>query len=618
MNSENSEKTKSKIGFMKLFFSSCLGTIVGLLLLGGAFMFFGIQASKSSSPTIKPNSILKLKLNKALPELSNNIPEDHYSIQNLFSKNIGLSDMCKLIDLAANDDNIKGIFLDLSSVPVGWATAKVLRNTLMKFKESSKFIISYATYYDQKSYYIGSVADHLYLHPEGNFSFTGFAAQLMYFKGLMDKLGVTAQIFYAGKFKSATEPFRRKNMTPENRIQVTKYMSGMYDIYLQDLEVSRNVSAEELFRIADNALIREPIDAVEHKLIDATKYKDEILDEIRNLLGTAKDDKIEVTSAKNYKSVKKEEFHKTSNKNKVAVIYAEGSIVDGRGENGSIGGDKYASIIRKLRKDNKVKAIVMRVNSGGGSALASDIIWRELAKAKEQGIHVVTSMGDVAASGGYYIAANSEEIFAEENTITGSIGVFGMVPNMRKLYENHLGITMDTIKIGKFSMMSNMNTFFAFSEEEGKIIQDGVDKVYMTFKTRVGEGRGMSLESVDSIAQGRVWLGKVAKEIGLVDKIGGLNDAIASVAKLSNLDDNNYQVVCYPKIKTFEEKLMASFGEHPHEEEARAKILKNLTTSLRTFELAEYNDYYDLITKIRSIKEMQGIQMRLPFEVKIN
>ncbi|MDC0230346.1 signal peptide peptidase SppA [Aureispira] len=603
---------------MKLIFSSCLGTIVGMLLLGGGFMFFGIQVSKSSTPTIKPNTILKLKLNKALPELSNNIPEDHYSIQNLFSKNIGLSDMCKLIGLAASDDNIKGVFLDLSSVPIGWATAKVLRNALIKFKESDKFIISYSTYYDQKSYYIASVSDHLYLHPEGNFSFTGFAAQLMYFKGLMDKVGVTAQIFYAGKFKSATEPFRRKSMTPENRIQVTKYMSGMYDIYLEDLQESRDISAEELFRIADNALIREPADAVEHKLIDATKYKDEILDEIRDLLGTDKDDKIEVTSAKKYKNVKKDEFHKTSNKDKVAVIYAEGNIVNGRGENGTIGGDKYASIIRKLRKDNKVKAIVMRVNSGGGSALASDIIWRELAKAKEQGIHVVTSMGDVAASGGYYIAANSEEIFAEENTITGSIGVFGIIPNMRELYETHLGITMDTVKIGKFSMMSNINPFYAFSEEEGKIIQDGVDKVYMTFKTRVSEGREMTVDAVDSIAQGRVWLGNKALEIGLVDKIGGLNDAITSVAKLSNLDDNNYQVINYPKIKSFDEKLMASFSEHPHEEEVKTKIINGITNSVISSELNQFNEYSELMRKVKSVKEMQGIQMRLPFDIDIN
>lgn len=615
MSSEKPQIIKAKVGFFKLFFTSCLGTIMAIGVIIGGFAFVGYQASQSTTLDTKPNTVLKLTLNKPIPELSNNVAENPYDFQNMLNETVGLRHTCQLIDIAKEDDNIKGIYLDLSYVPVGWASSKVLREKLMEFKQADKFVMAYANQYNQKSYYYASVADPIYLHPQGDFSFLGFSAQLMYYKGLMDKLGITAQIFYAGKFKSATEPFRRKDMTPENRKQVTEYMSGMYDMYLEDLAAARNIGADELFRIADNALIRRPEDAVKHKLVDATKYKDEILDELREKLGTLEEDEIEVVSLKKYLNIHKDKLKKLDASDKVAVVYAEGNIVDGKGDKGSIGGDKYASIIRKLRKDEDVKAIVMRVNSGGGSALASDIIWRELEKAKEQGIHVVTSMGDVAASGGYYIASNSERIFAEDRTITGSIGVFGMIPNMRGLFEDHLGLTMDTIKIGQYSMMSNPGTFFQFSEKEGQIIQESVDEVYTTFKTRVSNGRGMSMAAVDSVAQGRVWLGNKALEIGLVDELGGLEDAIKSVAGLANLTEDNYRVVDYPKTKSFEEKLLEALGEDPDAGEAKAKLLQEFKSSLTP---SEYNEYLELLHNVQKIKSMKGTQMRLPYEIEIN
>jgi protease-4 len=617
MAAETNDSKQPKSGFMRLFFSSCLGTIAGISLIVGIVVFYGVQASQNTAESIKPNSVLKLKFNKTIPELTNNVAQSPYDIQSVVSESIGLRETCQLIAKAKEDDNIKGIYLDMSSVPLGWASSKVLREQLIDFKSSDKFILSYATTYSQKSYYLASVASPLYLHPEGGFSFTGFAAQLMYFKGLMDKLGVTAQIFYAGKFKSATEPFRRKNMTPENREQVSKYMSGMYDLYLEDLAASRDIAADELFSIANNALIRNADDAVQYKMVDATKYKDEIIDELRDKLGTAEDDEMEVVSLSKYFSVQKSTLKKASDKEKVAVVYAEGSIVDGNGETGSIGGDKYASIIRKIRKDDKVKAIVMRVNSGGGSALASDIIWRELEKAKEQGIKVVTSMGDVAASGGYYIASNSEEIFAENNTITGSIGVFGMIPNTRGLYEDHLGLTMDTVKIGKFSLMSGMGMFYEFNEEEGAIIQNSVDEVYTTFKKRVSDGRGKSMEEVDEMAQGRVWLGNKALEIGLVDKIGGLEDAIVSVATLANLEEENYQLVHYPKTKSFEEKIMALFGEDSDDKGSKAELLQKVSVGLMQHNTDLVPEFYEIMKQLKTLKQMQGIQMRLPYDAQI-
>lgn len=614
MSSEKPQVIKAKVGFLKLFFTSCLGTLLALGVVVGGFIFAGVQASQGNLPTIKPNTVLKLQFSKPLPELSNNVEQDPYDFQGMLKDNVGLADACKLIDIAMNDDNIKGIYLDLKSVPIGWASSKVLRDQLIAFKESGKFILSYGTYYSQKNYYFASVSDQVYIHPEGGFSFYGFAGEMTYFKGLMDKLGVTAQIFYAGKFKSATEPFRRTDMSPANRKQVTEYLGGMYDLYLEDLAASRNIGKDELFRIANEGLIRSPKDAVTHKLVDATKYKDEVLDELREKLGTAEDDKIEVASLKKYMTIHKDELKENNGSDKVAVVYAEGSIVDGQGDKGSIGGDKYASIIRKLRKDKDVKAIVMRVNSGGGSALASDIIWRELEKAKEQGIKVVTSMGDVAASGGYYIASNSEKIFAEDRTITGSIGVFGMIPNMRGLFQNHLGITMDTVKIGKYSMMSRGSAFYEFSEEEGQIIQTSVDQVYTTFKTRVSEGRNMTMEAVDSVAQGRVWLGTTALEIGLVDELGGLDDAIKAVASSANLTEDDYSVVGYPKTKSIEEQLIAALGGDDSDD-VKTKLLQNLKSSLTS---SEYSEYIEYIKAVEMIKSMKGVQMRMPCEVKIN
>ncbi|CAA6799037.1 MAG: Protease IV (EC [uncultured Aureispira sp.] len=614
MSSEKPQVIRAKVGFFKLFFTSCLGTLlaVGVVVLG--FISIGVQASQGNTPTIKPNTVLKLQFNKPLPELSNNVVQDPYDFKGMLKDNVGLRDACQLIEIAMNDDNIKGIYLDLSSIPIGWASSKVLRDQLVSFKGAGKFILSYGTYYDQKSYYFASVADQVYLHPEGGFSFYGFAGEMTYFKGLMDKLGVTAQIFYAGKFKSATEPFRRTDMSPANRKQVTEYMGGMYDLYLEDLAVARSIGKDELFRIANNGLIRAPKDAVTHKLVDATKYKDEVLDELREKLGTNEDDDIEVTTLKKYLAIHKDELKASTGSDKVAVIYAEGSIVDGQGEKGSIGGDKYASIIRKLRKDKDVKAIVMRVNSGGGSALASDIIWRELEKAKEQGIKIVTSMGDVAASGGYYIASNSEKIFAEDRTITGSIGVFGMIPNMRGLFQDHLGITMDTVKIGKYSMMSRGSAFYEFSAEEGQIIQASVDQVYTTFKTRVSEGRNMTMAAVDSVAQGRVWLGTTALEIGLVDELGGLEDAIKAVASSANLTEDDYSVVGYPKTKSFEEQLVAALGGEDGSDEMKTKLLQNLKSSLTG---SEYSEYVEYIKAVEMVKSMKGVQMRMPCEVSI-
>lgn len=424
----------------------------------------------------------------------------------------------------------------------------------------------------------------------------------------MDKLGVKANIFYAGKFKSATEPFRRSDMTAANRKQVTEFVSGMYDQFLDAVAESRSLKSAELFSIADNAKIRTAQHAVDFKLVDALKYKDEVLDELHKQVGIGVDEKLPAISiSKYYKAVKNDLKEVATTTDQIAVVYAEGSIVDGNGDRGSIGGDRYAKVIRAIRKKDNVKAIVLRVNSGGGSALASEIIWRELELAKAKGIKIVTSMGDVAASGGYYIASNSDQIFAETNTITGSIGVFGMIPNTRGFLEGKLGITMDTVKVGRFSTMSSMGTYYDFTEEEGAIIQSSVDEIYQLFMTRVGAGRNMDIASVDSVAQGRVWLGTTAQKVGLVDELGGLEAAIASAAGLANLQE--YKLVSYPKLKSFEEMLL-SFGKDDNGDKVAAQV----KASLQQTDNALVNQ---LLKNVKALEQMQGVQLRMPYELII-
>lgn len=597
-------------------FTSCLGTLLGIGALIG-IGFFVIKAMSPAPETTKPNSVLKLSLSDPIPELTNNIAQDNSDISSLFKEHIGLADFCALIDHAKNDDHIKGIYLDMSSVSSGLTTLKTVRKKLAEFKESGKFILAHGNYYSQSSYYVASVANEVYLHPLGAIDFMGFSAQIMYYKGMMDKLGVKFQIYYAGKFKSATEPFRRTDMSDANRKQVRAYVGGAYDLFLQDIAESRGVSAAQLFDVANKALVRKATDAEKHKLIDGIRYKDEILVSLAEKLGTSDKEKVEAVSLKKYYEINKASINPYKNADKVAVVYAEGSIVDGQGEQGSIGGDKYASIIRKIRKDDKVKAIVLRVNSGGGSALASDIIWREIEKAKEQGIRVVASMGDVAASGGYYISANADRIFAENNTVTGSIGVFGMIPNARTLMEDKLGLTVDTVKTGKFSSSMNGVGFYEFSPEEGAIIQESVDDIYTVFKTRVSDGRDLSMAEVDSIAQGRVWLGNKALEIGLVDELGGLEEAMASAAELANLSE--YRVVSYPQVKTFQESIMENLGGNTEDEDAKAQAqLQTMLNNIPKNALAkELGDFYPIYSNLKKVKEYKGIQMRMPFEIII-
>ncbi len=591
--------------FFKFIFASCLGTILAIFAV--TFIFGGLASSlgnRADKVKVKANSVLKLTLSDPIPEKTNNVaPTGTFDFSSLNDAPLGLTDMLKSIESAKEDDNIKGIYMELAQPLGGMATMSVLRDALQDFKDSGKFIIAYGNYYTQGGYYMASVADKVYLNPVGGIAMQGFAAQIPFFKNMLDEWGVKAQVYYAGKFKSATEPFRRTNMSDENRLQVREYLNEGYDIFLADMAESRGKSVSELKQMINDFTVRNAEDAVTYGLADELMYKDQVLDVLRDKLGLEDDDKIEGISIKKYHKAakKKTDF---SIKNKIAVVYAEGSIVDGKGETGNIGGDRYAEMIRKIRKNDDVKAIVLRVNSGGGSALASEIILRELKQAKEDGKNIVISMGDVAASGGYYIACEGEKIFAEPNTITGSIGVFGLLPGINKMMKDEIGITFDTVKTGQFATTGT--PFFDLNAAEGQIIQQGVDEIYQTFKERVAAGRDMTVEEVDKIAQGRVWTGQKANTIGLVDELGGLNDAIAAAAELADLED--YRVKEYPQTKEPIQQLIDQLTGK--EDQAKA-----YTQSRIKAELGE--EFYKYYQQAKEIKNMKGVQARMPFMIEI-
>lgn len=594
--------------FIKSLLTSCLGTLLGMGVLLVGIIFLIISVFTTSIPKTKTNSVLVLSFEDIIPELTNNTDISPMNLDSWSTEMIGLHDILALIDYAKTDDNIRGIYISSADLPTGLATAKKLRDKIEEFKQSGKFVYAYSNSFSEKAYYLASVADSVFVHPLGNVEFNGFSGQIVFYKGMMDNIGIKPRIFYAGKFKSATEPFRRKDMTPENRLQVSAYLHKAYRLFLAKIATSRNTTVDNLYALANSGAIQDAKDALAKGLVDGLPYKDQVLGKIRDQLGIPYKDKVRTTTISEYYAIHKNKLLEMgSERNIVAVVVAEGPIVDGEGDNGNIGGDRYARVIRKLRRNKKVKAMVIRVNSGGGSALASDIIWREIELAKAQGMPVVASMGDVAASGGYYISAGADKIYAEDNTITGSIGVFGMLFNARELYENKLGLTVDTVKTGQFSAMNSNFYYYDYTAEEATMIQKSVDDTYTTFKQRVVEGRGLTMAEVDRVAQGRVWLGTAALEKGLVDTLAGLDAAVNEAVTRANL--SSYKVRYYPKIKSFEEELANWIAGN--KSSVRIDASKMQAHAIREQLGAEV---YDALTRM---KELKGVQARLPYELVI-
>ncbi|WP_421943073.1 signal peptide peptidase SppA [Pedobacter sp.] len=584
--------------FFKFLFASMLGFFLSIAIVF-VICFVVIVAAISSidddkTVAVGSNSVLYLNLDQAITERTPKNPFGNIPIVGGDEKDgIGLQDLLKSIKKAKTDDNIKCIYLNVSSPNAGFATMREVRNALIDFKKSHKKIISYSEVYTQGAYYIASAADKIYLNPEGALEFKGFSSELTFFKGTLEKVGVEMQVIRVGNYKSAVEPFILDKMSDYNRKQVTAYVGGLYNTFLTDIAQTRSIQKDSLYSIADNYKIREPKDALNYKMVDALKYKDEILEELKSISGKTKKQNITSVSINDYA---KNNSSSGSSKNKIAIVYANGEIIGGEGSDSQIGSERISRAIRKARLDDDVKAIVIRVNSPGGSALASDVIWREIVLTKKEK-PVIASFGDVAASGGYYIGCAADSIFVQPNTITGSIGVFGLIPNFQNLMTNKLGITFDGVKTGKYADI--MATNRPMTEGERFIIQNELNRIYSGFVSRVADGRKKSKAYIDSIGGGHVWIGTDAVQIGLADKIGSFNDAINAAAKKAKVKD--FKVVEYPDVI-----------------DPLKSFLDQGTDRIKTYYAKqELGENYLLYNQVKKVMASSGIQARMPFEAVI-
>lgn len=584
--------------FFKYLFASMVGfflSVVIIFIIVIVIIFGAISSfDDDKSVTVSNNSILFLNLDQPITERTPKNPFGNLPIVGSNEKDgIGLNDLLKSIKKAKTDDNIKCIYLNVSSPNAGFATMREVRNALIDFKKSHKKIISYSEVYTQGAYYLASVADKIYLNPEGALEFKGFSSELTFFKGTLEKAGVEMQVIRVGNYKSAVEPFILDKMSDYNRKQVTAYVGGLYNTFLTDIAKSRNIERDSLFSIADQYKIQQPQDALNYKMVDGLKYKDQILEELKGISGRTKGENIRSVEINDYA---KNSSEANSSKNKVAVIYANGEISGGEGNDNQIGSERISRAIRKARLDDDIKAVVIRVNSPGGSALASDVIWREIVLTKKEK-PVIASFGDVAASGGYYIGCAADSIFVQPNTITGSIGVFGIIPNFQNLMTNKLGITFDGVKTGQYADI--MATNRPMTAGERFIIQNELNRVYSGFVSRVADGRKKSKAYIDSIGGGHVWIGTDAVQIGLADRIGSFNDAINAAAKKAKIKD--FKVVEYPDVIDPLKSLM---------DESTDKIKTYYTKQ-------ELGDHYMLYQQMKKVMASSGIQARMPFEAVI-
>lgn len=590
---------------MKQFFGAFFGSIIGLaisaLIIGGiiaAVISTSLSSLKQNdeSESIKENSILKLEFESPITDRQKKDDPIEELLDN--KESIGLNALIKKINYAKTDDKVKGIYLSFKHLDAGFATLNELRKVLEDFKSSGKFIYSYSENYTQGKYYLASVSNKIFLNPQGDFTWKGLSANLLFFKKTFEKLDLELQIFRHGKFKSAVEPFMLDKMSASNRLQYQVFLGSIWKQIVSDVSKSRNIDPEELNSLANNLYVQFAEDAVNKKMIDAAAYEDEVIAELKKKVGLKETDKYKFVDMDDYtaKEKKSKDENKEARSNKIAVIYAIGQIESGDGNDEKIGSDRIVRAIKEARLNDKVKAIVLRVNSPGGSALASDVIWREVTLAKKAKPFIV-SMGDLAASGGYYISCAADRIFAQPNTITGSIGVFGMLPNFQKALENKLGITTDTVKTNKYSDIgSGMRSMTEFERSK---VQASVEKVYDTFTKLVAQGRNMTQAEVDSIGQGRVWSGTDALKIKLVDELGGLDDAIAYAAKKAKVE--HYKLEELPK----QTSLIDQLTKEKEEKFEEAMLKRNLGST------------YIYLKQVRNLINMKGVQARLPFEMVI-
>jgi protease-4 len=591
---------------MKSFFKYVFATILGIIFTSVIcsivciFVLLGIAAGlQETSKPVKSNSVISISLSETVPDKVNS-DFNNFDFSTMKMKQIlGLNDILKTIERAKNDVNIVGIYLDLSSMGTGAAQLEEIRNKLLEFKESKKFILAYSNGYSQNAYYLATVADKIYLNPQGSVNWQGASYQVPFFKNLLEKIGVEMQIFRHGQYKSAIEPFTSTEMSAANKKQSIALIQGMWNNICEKVSSARGISVERLNTIADNLDCFKATNALDNKIVDGLKYYDGIIAELKSKSqnDVAKDADF-LVSLYDYSKSKKSSAIKTLSDDKIAVIFAEGDIVDGNNGKNQIAGDDLAKTIRKIREDKNVKAVVLRINSPGGSGLASEIIWREVSLTKAVK-PVVVSMGNYAASGGYYIACPANYIFAQPSTITGSIGVFGMLPNTQKLMNNHLGINFDGVKTNDKADFYDSSR--PVTEPEAIIMQNSIEDFYNTFITRVSDGRGIAKADVDSIGQGRVWSGIDAIKIKLVDELGGLNDALNKAIELAGIKDNNYILREYPEKEDFFTTLFSGVSTKIYEDKMKETL----------------GDTYKFYQTVERVKTMTGIQARLEYDIII-
>lgn len=581
------------------FLSNVLAVLVGLLIFSFVMLFILIGiislSSAEKAVSVSDNSVLHLRLSGQIVEREIDDPFAELGLMGSGPREMGLKEMKEAIRQAKSDEKIMGIFVEPRMFAAGIASIEELRQALEDFKTSGKFIMAYSEYYTERAYYLASVADELYITPGyGMLEFNGLSAEYVFITGMLEKLGIEPQIFRVGEYKSAVEPFIRKDLSEENKEQISAYVNEIHDHLLEKIAESRDMPQNEVRKISYSMLARTTEDAVNLGLIDGEKYYNEFLNTLKEKLGLEEDEKVSMVSYRKYnKSYAKTKY----SKQRIAVIVGEGNIISGQAENQMIGSDSYAKLLKNVRENDRIKAVVIRINSGGGSPLASDVIWKEVKLTAEKK-PVIASISDVAASGGYYVVMACDKIYAQPTSLTGSIGIFGVLFNAEELLEEKLGITFDNVRTGEFSDMYTITRPLTSFEKE--IIQKEIERGYDIFTSKAAEDRNMTKDDLLKIASGRVYSGYEALNNGLVDEFGTLEDAIEDAAETAGLEE--YTVTYYPTQKTFLEQIMYDLSD-------------DIQTRFMKIKLGDLYPYYE---KVMELNNYLGPQARMPYELKIN
>ncbi|MDW8330274.1 MAG: signal peptide peptidase SppA [Cyclobacteriaceae bacterium] len=580
------------MNFFKTFLATLLALTVFFVLSFFLFLFLLAGLSASEVVTVKPNSVLHLRLDAQITEQQVDNPFEGLG-GGAQPTNIGLIQLKETIRQAAGDANIQGILITASYPIAGYSTLEEIRQALKEFRQSGKWVLVYSEVMSEQAYYLASAADKIYLNPEGELEFNGITAEVSFFKRLFDKLEIKPEIFRVGDYKSAVEPFMLEKMSKENREQLNELVNSVYDVVVQRIAEARGIEANRLHEISDKMLVRNAKQALEYRLVDSLLYFDEVETEIRNRLNLEEGKKISFISYKKYQKSLTDENKKASS-NEIAVVVADGTIVPGKSDNGLIGSETFTETIKKVRENKRVKAVVLRINSPGGSFQASDVMWREIVLTTKEK-PVIASMSDYAASGGYYLAMGCDTIVAQPHTITGSIGIFSVLFDASGFLSNKLGITFDEVRTGEFG---DLITFTRpLTDAEKQVWQKRTDEVYGVFTSKAAQGRNIPVEEILKVAGGRVWTGEQALQRKLVDVMGGLDDAIRLAAEAAGVADD-FRVRFYPKAKSLPEQILTALSG---ESEAR-------------FARKELGEYYPLYLQFKEARHLHGLQARMPWE----